>query len=129
MKTIAKHDPTFPQYVAIWRKYLQGWLNWDNERFNEFVNDRGSVPSGVIFHEDAFYYVLPLLADRELIEPPIDFYGNKSWASFGWTQLYSAIYRDGGQFDDYTATDEEWDAAKQRAEKLLVSIGTRLAVK
>ena len=126
-KVDPEDEATFIQFVGVWRHYLQGWLRWNDEKFGDFVKEHRCTPTGVLFHEHAHYWVLPLLADRTVVQPPVDFYGNRSWASFGWNQLLGAIDCD-NEFDEYNASDDEWLAARKRAEAVLAEYGTRLAI-
>lgn len=127
--TQAKDDETFVGYCRVWRHYLQGWLSWNDASFERFVAEQGTSPSGVLFHEEPWYWVFPYLIDTDGHELPCD--DNLSpdllWQKFYWQELHRAIYRDVA-FHDWTANDDEWAEAKSRAEELLSRFGFRLAI-
>ena len=127
--TQAKDDETFRDDCRIWRHYLQGWLGWDDASFERFIEEQGMSPSGVLFHEEPWYWVFPYLVDTDGHNLPYhdDLSTPLQWQRFYWQELHRAIYRD-VTFRDWTASDEEWAEAKARAERLLSRFGFRLAI-
>lgn len=65
-------DGLYPNYVAVWRPILLGWLGWTQTRFDAWVSAWDFLIRNVechrvwFYHEPPLYYVLPLLVPEDL---------------------------------------------------------------
>jgi hypothetical protein len=117
-------------YVDDWRRVLIGWLGWTDERFERFVsafNSKLRRHGGTAWfhHEAPLYYIVPLLVRNQFDErlrsnmrrPE---YGAPEWSYFR-REMQHAIEGGAG----YYSGNFDWNAARDRALKHLVSYGER----
>ena len=113
-----------PFYIRVWRRVLVGFLGWPDPMFEVFVakwNERLNDPSHGFYHEAPLRYVTRLLIPYQLQSTL-----NVRQADRFQEQIEKAI--DGGDCFSYTGDDFDWEAARQRVERLLAEYGERLPV-
>lgn len=118
-------------YIAIWRRYLVDWCRMPQEDFVALCNDLLETPNDVLRHEEPFYYIYAFLIDTcgklwppaQLIPTGVEVFNRSEWFAFGI--LRKAILHEGA-FDEWSASDDQWNAAKSRADTILATYGFRL---
>ncbi len=112
-----------PFYMAVWRRVLTDWLHWPDERierwmrrYDEDLEDRGD---GLFYHEEALWYVAPLLISDRLTQR----LGSRESMRLEWR--LQRVIGVGKDVERNPAFD--WDAARERVEAVLGEYGETLA--
>lgn len=128
---------TFPEvalqlYIPTWRKVLVGWLGWDDARFDAWVagwHDDLVDENSLFYHEDEWYYILPLLVPDELSTQLANRKTKQMFndlAHLHFEELDRAI-RGRPELPAVDTPGFDWDAARDRASAVLQTYGYDLS--
>lgn len=124
---------TAQSYIRTWRRILVGWLQWPEHRFDAWVRAWQSEllkqDSGLFYHEDALYYVLPLLVPERLAETFTSYPSDRSLTLLWHLELEPAIKRPEGDTLPWHMPDFDWESAKRRVQAVLEKYGADLPLK
>ena len=128
--------PTFNEtatqcYFPVWRAVLIGWLGWDSARFDAWVagwHDDMADENSLFYHEDEWYYILPLLVPDELGDRLVRQHTSGMYNDLAhlWHAELDRAIRGFPHMPSVGTPDFDWKAAKDRASAVLQSYGYEL---
>ena len=116
--------PNSEHYIKVWKQVLGDWLNWKDERIEEFIlrwSDWLSGDSGIFFHRMPIEYVSTHLLPAKLIS-------SKKRSLPSRSQLKHLIHDAVFEADRFShcRDDYDWADAKKRVLKVLKRHGLKL---
>lgn len=120
-------SPQASEYVAVWRRILEGWLHWPEARIQRFIArweeeltaPEPSVDSQLFFHDTPIEYVSSLLQPPSLRARPIGPEDDP-------VEIEHKIERAVNQDYACNSNQYDWDAARRRVEAVLAEYGAVL---
>lgn len=115
-------------YIPVWRRVLIGWLGWNSARFEAWLlgwKDELTDESSIFYHEDEWYYIVPLLVPDELSDLLAKQHTKRMYndLAYLWHEELDRAIRGVPHMGCVGTPEFDWDAAKRRASTVLQTHG------